>query len=94
MRTVQRTRTIKQNYNVYIAKDGKEFDSEDDCKHHEMMLDGTRIVCPDCNGKGQWRTNYVPEHDHWEGKMGGYWEYETCKKCKGKGYLEKKVIWE
>ena len=59
-----------------------------------MILDGTRIVCPECNGKGQWRTDYVPEHDHWEGKIGGYWNYKTCQRCNGKGYLEKKVTWE
>jgi predicted nucleic-acid-binding Zn-ribbon protein len=26
--------------------------------------------------------------------MGGYWTYETCPKCGGKGWLEKKVTWE
>ena len=94
MRIEVRTKMVPQSYKVYIAKDGKEYNSEEDCKHHEMILDGTRIVCPDCNGKGKWKTTYVPERESWEGTMGGYWEYETCKRCKGKGYLEKKVTWE
>jgi len=94
MRTDIRTKQVTQTYKVYVAKDGKEFDSENECKNYEMMLDGTRIVCPDCQGKGRWKTDYVPEHDHWEGKMGGYWKYNTCSRCKGKGYLEKKVTWE
>ena len=51
-------------------------------------------VCPDCNGRGRWKTDYVPEYDHWEGKMGGYWNYKECERCHGKGWLEKKVTWE
>ena len=94
MKQEVRTKTVKYNYNVYIAKDGKEFNTEDECIHHEMMLDGIRIVCPNCNGQGSWKTDYVPEYDHWDGTMGGYWNYEKCPKCKGKGYLEKKVTWE
>ena len=92
MKKEVRTKTVE--YDVYIAKDGKEFNDEDKCKHHEMILDGTRMVCPDCNGKGRWKTDYVPEYEHWEGTMGGYWNYATCKRCGGKGYLDKKVTWE
>lgn len=94
MREKERERTVVQKYMVYIAKDGKEFDSKEECENYEKILDGTRMVCPNCNGKGRWKTTYVPEREHWEGTMGGYWEYETCKCCKGKGYLEKKVTWE
>lgn len=94
MKTETRTKVVQQSYNVYIAKDGKEFTSEEKCINHEKMLDGSRIVCPDCNGKGRWKTDYVPEHEHWEGTMGGYWNYATCKRCGGKGYLDKKVTWE
>ena len=94
MKVDQRERTAVQKYIVYIAKDGKEFESKEKCEDYEKILDGTRIVCPDCNGKGRWQTDYVPEYDHWDGKMGGYWNYKTCDRCKGKGYLEKKVTWE
>ena len=94
MKTEQRKRTIVQDYKVYIAKDGKEFDSEDKCRHHEMILDGIRIVCPQCDGKKGWRGKWIEPYDHWDGPMGGYYEWHTCPKCKGKGYLEKKVTWE
>lgn len=94
MRTDIRTKQVTETYKVYVAKDGEEFEYEEDCINHEKILDGTRIVCPECHGKGSWKTDYVPEYDHWDGKMGGYWNYQKCPKCKGKGYLDKKVTWE
>ena len=92
MKEVTRQKTV--DYKVYVAKDGQEFTSLEDCQHHEKILDGTRIVCPECHGEGRYRTDYVPEFEHWEGTMGGYWNYKTCSKCGGKGWLEKKVTWE
>ena len=92
MKEVTRQKTV--DYKVYVAKDGQEFTSLEDCQHHEKILDGTRIVCPECHGKGRWQTDYVPEHEHQESTMGGYWNYKTCSKCGGKGWLEKKVTWE
>lgn len=95
MRTEIRTKMMPQSYKVYIAKDGKEYNTEKDCKHHEMILDGTRVVCPECNGKGQ-----VPEEFEYDNYHTGAPEkttiYPTCKKCNGKGYLEKKTktVWE
>ena len=85
------------DYNVYIAKDGQEFTSESACLDHEKILDGTRIVCPDCKGKGR-----VNEHSEqvFDGGLYGdhkyhtYWKSDPCPKCKGKGYLEKKITWE
>ena len=77
---------------VYIAKDGQKFYDEDACKHHEMILDGTRIVCPECHGKKGHQGKYIEPYDHWDGPMGGYYEWHECKRCKGKGYLEQK--WE
>ena len=94
MRTDIRTKQVTETYKVYVAKDGKEFKYEEDCINHEKILDGTRIVCPECHGEGSWKTDYVPEYDHWDGKMGGYWNYQKCPRCKGKGYLDKKVTWE
>lgn len=95
MRTEIRTKMMPQSYKVYIAKDGKEYPSEKECMHHEKILDGTRIVCPECNGKGQ-----VPEEFEYDNYHTGAPEkttiYPTCKRCNGKGYLEKKTktIWE
>ena len=88
-----RIKTVK--YNVYIAKDGKEFNSESDCKHHEMILNGTRIICPECNGKG--KIDVIEEYDNYHtGVLEKTTIYPTCTKCNGKGYLEKKIkeIWE
>lgn len=92
METEIRTKTVK--YKVYVAKDGKEFTSEDECINHEKILNGTRIICPSCGGKGGWRGKWIEPYDHWDGPMGGYYEHHTCEKCKGKGYLDKKVTWE
>lgn len=95
MKKETRQRTVVQDYNVYIAKDGKEFSSEEECRHHEMMLDGTRIVCPECHGEKRFRGRFVPEYDNYDiGHVDAHYEYETCKRCGGKGYLEKKTTWE
>lgn len=95
MKKVTRQRTVVQDYNVYIAKDGKEFTSESECEHHEKLLDGTRIVCPECGGKKGWEGRWIPPYDNYDiGHVEGHYEWNTCPKCKGKGYLEKKVTWE
>ena len=87
-----RTKTVE--YDVYVAKDGKEFTSEEECINHEKILDGTRIICPSCGGKGGWTGKWIEPYEHWDGTMGGYYEHHTCTKCKGKGYLDKKITWE
>lgn len=95
MRRETRTKTVE--YEVYVAKDGQEFSTMDECLHHEMILDGERMTCPACCGKG--RVNERTEK-YFDGGMYGdheyhtYWTSDECPKCKGKGYLEKKTIWE
>ena len=93
MKKEVRTKTVQ--YNVYIAKDGKEFTSSKECKHHEMILDGTRKVCPECNGKGVVREEYEYDNYH-TGVPETSVIFPTCIKCNGKGYLEKKIkeVWE
>lgn len=88
METEVRTKTVK--YKVYVAKDGKEFTSEDECVNHEKILDGTRIICPSCGGKGGWRGKWIEPYDHWDGPMGGYYEHHTCENVKERGILIKK----
>lgn len=91
MKKVTRKKTIK--YNVYIAKDGKEFKTSKECKHHEMILDGTRIVCPECHGKGT--VAVVEEYENYHtGAPEKTTIYPTCTKCHGRGYLEKKVVYQ
>ena len=94
MRTETRQETKIVEYKVYIAKDGKEFRSEDECVNHEKILDGTRIVCPSCGGKKGYYGKYIPPYKHWDGDMGGYSPWYPCEKCGGKGYLDKKITWE
>jgi len=95
MKTETRTKIIEQEYNVYIAKDGKEFDSEDECIHYEMMLDGIRVKCPVCDGKGYVRGRFVEAYDNYDiGHVDAHYEYNKCNRCNGKGYLEKKIVWE
>ena len=93
MKTEIRTKTVE--YKVYIAKDGKEFKSSKECKHHEMILDRKRIICPECHGEG--KIAVVEEYDNYHtGAPERTTIYPTCTKCNGKGYLEKKIkeVWE
>lgn len=95
MRTVTKQRTVIQDYNIYIAKDGKEFTSEDACKLYEKRLNGDIIDCPDCHGEGKFRGRWVPAYDNYDiGHVDAHYEYTTCSKCGGKGYLEKVVTWK
>ena len=93
MKTEIRIKTVE--YKVYIAKDGKEFKSSKECKHHEMILDSTRKVCPECHGKG--KIAVEEEYDNYHTGVTEHTTiYPTCPKCNGKGYLEKKIktVWE
>ena len=96
MRTETRQRL--ENYDVYIANDGQEFTSKEKCIHHEKMLDGTRIECPECHGKGELNGHYEEYLDsvvnYGDGQYHTRWVSDTCPKCHGKGYLEKKVTWK
>lgn len=95
MRIENRTKLITKSYNVYISNDGKEWPSEDACIKHEKRLNGDIIDCPECHGEGRIRGRFIEAYDNYDiGHVDAHYEYETCKKCKGKGYLEKKVSWE
>ena len=93
MRTEVRQKTV--DYTVYIADDGKEFETEYDCLHHEKLINGEIIICPECNGEGQ-----TSEWEEWDNYHTGVKErsliFPPCKKCNGRGYLKKviKETWE
>ena len=63
MREEKRTRMVPQEYSVFISKDGVEFPNKHDCEVHEMILDGTAKVCPDCQGKKV--REVVPNLEPW-----------------------------
>ena len=90
MYTRKKPVTVEREY--YYADDGKEFTSEDACRDYELRRAGLRKECPECHGKKGWQGKYIEPYDHWDGPMGGYYEWHECKRCKGKGYLEQK--WE
>ena len=93
MRTETREKVVK--YEVYIAKDGKEFLSSHECEDYEKYLNGTRKKCPMCGGLGSLKTEWVEAYDNYDiGHVEAHWEYKKCTKCNGKGYLDKKVTWE
>lgn len=89
MKKETRQKTI--NYDVFIAVDGKEFEKEQDCIHHEKILLGERKPCPDCGGTG---AVFVTEEyeDHHGGTIRSIDTETKCKTCGGKGYLEKKIV--
>ena len=90
MYTRKKPVTVEREY--YYANDGKEFTSEDACRDYELRKAGLRKECPECHGKKGWQGKYIEPYDHWDGPMGGYYEWHECPRCKGKGYLEQK--WE
>ena len=95
MKEVTRKRTVVQEYNVYIADDGREFDSERECTDYELRKKGDRITCPRCGGCGYTDERWVgPGYDSSFGVIEGHFARTTCDKCHGKGYLDKKTTWE
>lgn len=90
MYTRKKPVTVEREY--YYANDGKEFTSEDACRDYELRKAGLRKECPECHGKKGWNGKYIEPYDHWDGPMGGYYEWHECPRCNGKGYLEQK--WE
>lgn len=90
MYTRKKPVTVEREY--YYADDGKEFTSEDACRDYELRKAGLRKECPECHGRKGWQGKYIEPYDHWDGPMGGYYEWHKCPRCNGKGYLEQK--WE
>ena len=93
MKLETKTKTIE--YEVYIAEDGKEFESEGECKLYEKKLAGDVKDCPDCNGRG-WILIDILNEDYHTGAQIINHDSKICKTCMGKGYLVKKIkeVWE
>lgn len=65
----------------FQANDGRVFDTEDQCTHHEKRVSGHIKTCPNCNGIGE-------VDPYGDGRT-----FIPCSKCGGKGYVEKQEIW-
>lgn len=90
MRRELRQKTV--DYEVFVSNDGTEFETKTEALLHDKLLRGEIKECPECYGKGK-----VEEWEEWEDYHTGMTErsllHVTCKKCNGKGYLEKKTVW-
>ena len=71
---------VKVEVIKYKAKDGRIFDEEKSCIHHEKMLSGERKTCQSCGGRGE-----VPD--------GFGVRNIKCGTCSGKGWVEKFEVW-
>ena len=87
---VEKTITVSK----YKASDGTVFDTEYQCLDYEKRKNGERIECPRCGGRGgfNYRTEIVRNELTCQYEEVGF--HDTCTKCGGKGYLDKKVSWE
>jgi hypothetical protein len=68
-------REIRVEVKKYIANDGEIFDSPENCRIHELLLDGTLIECPVCHGEGKYDM------------FGDGRQFNTCHNCDGKKYI-------
>lgn len=86
---------VKKFVTKYQSDDGKMlFDTKEQCIDYEERMNGNRKTCEKCHGKG-----YIVfgEYNAPDMYTGGYTTIqckETCPVCKGKKYLDKKIIWE
>lgn len=79
---------------TYETTDGKIFDSEISAQHHQKVIDGLRVECDKCGGTGK-RDGYWNESGGWgDGSYKREFIIPDCEACSGKGWLEKKVVWE
>lgn len=80
--------------NKYVAFDGTEFDYENQCLDYEKRKRGERKVCDKCNGRGYIVTGQHTVYDNWSFKYETYDDTKKCVHCDGKGYLDRKEVWE
>jgi DnaJ-class molecular chaperone len=83
-------RKVEIEVEIYITTDGKEYKDFTLAKKHQAYLDGAK-TCETCKGRGK-----IENDRGYMGYMGpdDPIEYLTCKKCRGKGYLEQVTVWQ
>lgn len=76
---------IVEDY-IYTTSDGQKYTDLIDAENHQRRLDGMRIDCPDCRGRGGYHS--------WG--EDGYAPYRKvpCKRCRGDGFLDKIVTFQ
>lgn len=78
----------------FVAFDGKEFKTQDECIHYECVQKGKRKNCDECHSKGEITCNNdMDGAGNWGSATGVLYWQERCKKCNGKGYLELSEVW-
>ena len=92
MKTVTKTKVVE--YQVYIAKDGREFSDPDACTDYEKLLNGERKKCSKCGGTGHINYRTYKSLNELTYQMEDVETSDVCPECKGKGYLEKVTKWE
>lgn len=84
MKITKRQKTIE--YEVYIAVDGKEFESMQECLDYEKTL--KKVTCNKCRGNGRVQGKFVEDFYNYDiGHIPAHYEWDECKKCKGYGYI-------
>lgn len=66
----------------YRSFDRLLFKTEQECIHHEKMLQGIRKICPECKG-----TKEVDQ-------TGDGRSFSKCDTCSAKGWVEKEEVWK
>ena len=70
------------------------FDTEEQCIDYEERMNGNRKTCTKCHGNGYIVYGERVEQDIFTNDFVTIELKDTCPVCKGKGYLNKKIIWE
>ena len=85
------TKQIITEVYTYETTDGEIYDDYKSAEDHQMRIDGNRVTCDKCNGSKGHRDD--PWCD-WGSTSSSGTVWIPCKKCSGKGYLDKKVIFK
>lgn len=88
IKSYTKERVVKEWF--YQTTDGKVFDNENLAIHHQREIDGEIKKCEACGGTGNLESYY----SEYPGCREQHLVVPKCKKCSGKGWVERKVIWE
>lgn len=78
----------------YKSNDGHVFDTKEQCLDYEARMNGTRRTCTNCNGRGRISEGFHEVRNELTCQYETVEYSHTCEVCGGKGYLDKKEVWE